>query len=225
MPRKRKGLKIEGANLWYLVGLITSDGCLCSDGRHIDITSSEKEFLEELRNRLGLVSKVCIKNKRLRNQAYRLQIANKNFYNFLLSVGLMPNKSLTLKDLAIPDKFFSDFLRGLIDGDGCIRSWIHPTNKREQWSLRIYSGSIKFLEWLEATIEKILGSRGKLYKHNKQGCCYVLKFGKMAARQIVQQCYYPESFSLERKNLLAEECVSSYIGWNRSKAVDPLDFS
>lgn len=225
MPNKRKELNLKGANLWYLVGLIASDGCLSKDERHIDITASERKFLEELKNELKIAYKIGIKNKGMNNQAYRFQISNKNFYEFLLSIGLTPNKSLTLNEIAVPNGYFGDFLRGLIDGDGCIRSWIHPTNKREQWSLRIYSGSIKFLGWLGQKIDTNLKARGKIYRYNKQGSCFVLKFGKMAARHIVQQCYYPGSFGLERKNLLAEECMNSNLGWNRSKTIDSWEFA
>lgn len=203
-----------------MVGLITSDGCLSSDGRHIDITSKDLGFLQKLKDTFGFSNKIGPKYNTLKQENFHIQFANRNFYDFLLSVGLMPSKSLAIKKLTIPDKYFADFLRGLIDGDGCIRSWVHPTNKREQWSLRIYSGSIKFLVWLEQTIETILKVRGKIYRYNKQGSCYVLKFGKMAARHILQQCYYPGSFGLERKNLLAEECINSNIGWDRSKTID-----
>jgi hypothetical protein len=91
MPYKRKNLNIEGSNLRYLVGLITSDGCLCKDGRHIDITSNDFHFLITLKECLGLKSRVCIKNRGTYKQAYRIQIANKNFYDFLLSIGLMQN--------------------------------------------------------------------------------------------------------------------------------------
>lgn len=225
MPQRRKDLKIEGPNLWYLVGLITSDGCLSGDGRHIDITSKDYEFLNYLRGSLGLLSRVTAKYGLKKKQAFHIQIGNKNFYNFLLSIGLTPNKSLTLNKLNVPVDFFADFLRGLIDGDGCIRNWIHPTNKKEQWSLRIYSGSINFLEWLAKTIENILNARGKIYLNNKQGNCFVLKFGKMSARYIIQQCYYPGSLCLDRKNLLADECINSCIGWKKSKTADLLDYN
>ncbi|MBU1091000.1 MAG: hypothetical protein KKC42_04065, partial [Candidatus Omnitrophica bacterium] len=143
MPQKRKDLKLQGPNLWYLVGLITSDGCLCNDGRHVDITSKNHDFLMTLKEQLGLINKVCLKNKYEQHKAYHIQIGNKNFYDFLLSIGLTQHKSLTLGALEIPNQYFVDFLRGVIDGDGCIRGWIHPSNKREQWSLRIYSGSEK----------------------------------------------------------------------------------
>lgn len=223
MPAHREELKISGANLWYLVGLITSDGCLSSDGRHIDITSKDREFLLKIKTTLNITNKIGEKFNALKQKNFHIQIGNRNFYDFLLSVGLTPNKSLTLKELNIPEAYFPDFLRGLIDGDGCIRNWIHPGNKREQWSLRVYSVSIKFLEWLGQAIEEILKARGKIHKQNKQGTCCELKFGKMAARQIAQQCYYPGSFGLERKNLLAEECINSYAGWRKSRTIDLLN--
>jgi hypothetical protein len=61
MPQKRKDLKIKGANLWYLVGLITSDGCLCPDGRHIDITSKDFAFLQTIKDEIGISNKIGIK--------------------------------------------------------------------------------------------------------------------------------------------------------------------
>jgi hypothetical protein len=57
MPRRRKDLNIKGTNLWYLVGLITSDGNLSPDGRHIDITSSDYDFLLEIKKRIGIENK------------------------------------------------------------------------------------------------------------------------------------------------------------------------
>ncbi len=217
MPQKRKDLKIAGANLWYLVGLITSDGCLSSDGRHIDITSKERDFLEVIKARLGLESQVCIKNKNTPKQAYRIQIANKNFYEFLLSVGLTPNKSLTLEQVQIPKIYFYDFLRGLIDGDGGIQRWIHHTNGREQWNLRVASGSMKFLEWLKKKIEVAIGAKGKFYSEGKNR--FRLKYGKMAAREIVKKCYYEGCFGLQRKIILANSCLDSYRGWRKSKTI------
>lgn len=224
MPNRRKELKIEGPNLWYLVGLITSDGNLSKDGRHINITSKDREFLKGVKVLLRLDNKIGIKYNSLRQEAFHIQISNKNFYEFLLSIGLMPNKSLILEKIKVPGEYFPDFLRGLIDGDGCIRRWTHPTNFREQWSLRIYSGSIPFLEWLRQAVEEYLSACGKIYKDTGlRRNCYILKFGKMAARSIAKQCYYPSCFGLLRKKKLAEECVKSYIGWRRSKTLSSCE--
>ncbi len=217
MPQKRKQLKIKEPNLWHLVGLITSDGCLSSDGRHINITSKEQDFLNNVNRVLGTENRIGTKNKGKVNQAYQIQFANRNFYDFLLSIGLTQNKSLTLGALKIPPQYFVDFLRGVIDGDGCIRSWIHPTNKKEQWSLRIFSGSPEFINWLSSETEQLLNVFGKIHKNANN--TWVLKYGKMAARQIAKQCYYKNCFGLGRKIELAQNCFESYTGWTKSKTV------
>lgn len=219
MPKKRNELFFSGSNLWYLVGLIASDGNLSRDGRHVDITSKDPEFLEELKQVLRLTNKVGVKYGRNHKKAFRIQIGNKNLYELLLSIGLSQKKSLTIGALKIPDEFFVDFLRGLIDGDGSIRRWFHSENLLEQWSLRIYSGSRKFLEWLEGKIKDSLKSNGKIYTYNNQKTVFVLKFGKMAARIILGNCYYENSFSLSRKNRLAHQCINSLVGWQRSKTI------
>lgn len=222
MSQKRKDLQIEGPNLWYLVGLITSDGNLSKDGRHVDVTSKDGGFLEALVEKLKIPSKVCIKNKGTNNEAHRIQIANKNFYDFLMSIGLMPNKSLIINKVDMPDKFFIDFLRGLIDGDGSIRSWTHPTNLHEQWSLRIYSGSKKFITWLRYKIETYLRCKGRIHPEFKptwKNPVYTLKYGKMAAKVILQNCYYKGAFGMSRKTDLANRCLKVSSGWCQSKTL------
>jgi hypothetical protein len=222
MPQKRKELGISGKHLWYLVGLITADGCLSSDGRHIDITSKDKDFLEELKVRLGLVNAIGIKNKDCSNKAYHIQISNKNLYEFLLSIGLMPNKSLRLGTLDINKEAFSDFLRGLIDGDGCWRTWKYSTHSYEQWSLRIFSGSEVFLKWLKLKIEEYVGCRGKIYgcmRRKQKNPIYTLKYGKMSAKEIAQACYSQDTIALSRKAALARKCLISHSGWGNSITV------
>jgi len=222
MPQKRKDLKIEGPNLWYLVGLITSDGNLSKDGRHVDITSKEKGFLEFLIERFDIPNKVCIKNRGTDKEACRIQISNKNFYEFLKSIGLMPNKSLVISKIKVPGKYFIDFLRGIIDGDGSIRRWIHPANLHEQWSLRIYSGSEKFIIWLKYTVENYLNCNGRIhaeFKSTWQNPVYTLKYGKMAAKVILRKCYYKNAFGMHRKIDLAYKCLEATSGWHNSKTL------
>lgn len=211
--------KRDNSILWYLVGLITSDGYLSPDGRHIDVTSKDYKFLDELRKNIYIKNRIGIKNKG-RYKAHRIQISSKSFYQFLVSVGLKTKKSLDIKCVSIPEYRFGDFLRGLIDGDGNIRMWAHPTNQCEQWVLRIYSGSIAFVKWLQNKIEDILNVKGRIYHTiDKKGDGYVLKYGKMAARVILSKCYSKGTFSMARKRILADRCKKSYIGWTKSQTV------
>ncbi len=217
MPNKRKTLNITGSNLWYLVGLIATDGCLSSDGRHIDITSKDYDYLNLLRNTIGITNKIGSKYGIKKQRSFRIQIGNKVLYNFLLSIGLTQKKSLTLRGLNVPHKYFADFFRGVVDGDGCIRKWMHPSNSREQWSLRVYSGSAVFLKWLKNDVECLLNAKGKI--HRKTDNLWILKYGKMAAKEISKNCYYEGCLGLGRKIKLAQECRDSYKGWSRSRTV------
>jgi hypothetical protein len=219
MPHKRKDLNITGPNLWYLVGLITSDGNLSKDGRHVDITANDIQYLSMLKEALGLSNKIGDKHGSGGRISHHIQLANRQFYDFLVSVGLMPRKSLTLKALKIEEFYFHDFLRGLIDGDGSMRRWYHPKNGNQQWSLRVYSGSRDFMEWLEKRIKELYKVDGRLHKDGQKKSLYVLKYGKMAAREILKKCYYDGAFALGRKAALARSCINSYKGWSKSKTV------
>ena len=218
MARKRKVLNFNSSDLWYFVGLLATDGCLSSDGRHIDITAKDKDFLTKLNDRFVLSNKLSVKNKSKNNQAYCISFSNKNFYDFLVSIGLTPNKSLTLGEIKVPDEWFGYFLRGVIDGDGSIRSWLHPSNGIEQWSLRLYSASNTFIEWLKNKIEDLLLVKGKIHKSSRVGrYLYVLKYGKISAKIILRNCYSKNSLSLDRKARLAESCCRSQVKWKKSK--------
>lgn len=212
---------INKNDLWYLVGLITSDGSLSKSGRHVSITSKDCDFLENIKRRLkitNIVGKKYRGNDGYRNDEtyYHIQISSIEFYEFLISIGLFPNKSTTIKAVNVPGLYFNDFLRGVIDGDGSIMKWVHSTNKREQWSLKICSGSADFIEWLNNEIQKKYNVVGRIYK---QKTLYILKYGKMVARKILSNCYYKNSLNLERKHKLAEECIRSYNGWSKSKTI------
>lgn len=114
-------------SLAYAIGLITTDGCLSKDGRHIDLTSKDLEQIENFSKILGLKNKVGLKmNGYSSRQYYRIQFGDVKFYQFLLRIGLTPHKSKTLNSLTVPNKYFRDFLRGLLDGDGHIRTYWDP---------------------------------------------------------------------------------------------------
>lgn len=61
-------------DLWYLVGLITADGCLSSDGRHTDITAKDKDFLQELGARLKISNAIGQKKNGMGLVYRRIQI-------------------------------------------------------------------------------------------------------------------------------------------------------
>ena len=210
--------KAQERHLWYLVGLIATDGCLYRDGRHVEITSKEHAFLNSIKCALKLKNKIGTKYNSFKQCAYRIQIANKCFYDFLLSIGLMPNKSRIINKIKVPQVYFRDFLRGVIDGDGSIKLWTHPKNGKEQASLCITSASEAFMIWLKEYIYDLYRASGRIHKECTGN--WLLKYGKMAAREILMRSYYTGCLGLDRKIAKAREVINSHRGWQHSKLVN-----
>jgi len=175
MPAKQ--ITIGNKKFAYLVGLITTDGSLSSSGRHIIFTSTDKQLLQLFCSILNISTNSIkfqkpsgyTKNKIKYKQAFRIQIGNIYLYKKLLSIGLHPNKSKTLKKLNIPDKYFPDFLRGWIDGDGSIFTYIdnYMSYKKKKYQyLRLYiqlpSASKLHLNWLRNNIKRLINIKGAL---------------------------------------------------------------
>lgn len=217
---------VKPQDLWYAVGLITTDGNLSTDGRHINITSKDEDLLLSVKNGLFLKNKIGRKARghEQEKKYFVLAFGDVNFYKFLQATGLSVKKSLTLGSLDIPDKYFRDFLRGVIDGDGSIEKWRHKSNGYEQWSLRIASAAPLFVEWLKDRIENFFLVKGRIHGYFRQGKknkIYTIKFGKLPAKIILAKCYYPSCISLERKNCLARECLKTENGLSKYGNIVP----
>ena len=203
---------IKPSSLWYFVGLMATDGNLSKDGRHLEITSKNKDHLVSVKKSLGLKTKIGKKSRggSSRKLYPRLQFGDVRLYKYLLSIGLTPKKSLTLGKIKIDQIYFVDFLRGIVDGDGCISTWVHKTNLHRQWSLRITSAAPIFIKWLKKEIEKYFSVKGKLYKYrykDKKNDIYILKFGKLPTKLIITGIYKGSSVFLDRKKKKHLECL------------------
>lgn len=200
------------SGLAYAVGLLASDGCLSSDRRHIDLTSIDKDQLENFSRALGAKFNIGLKDKNSKKHktAYRIQISSVLFYNFLESIGFTQRKSLTLKKINLPNKYFFDFLRGLFDGDGYSYSY---WDKRWKSSFMFYigfcSGSPNFVEWLREKIKKLSKIEGHITKVKRKNTYYQLKYSKYEAVRLVSFLYQnTKCYKLKRKYLKIKGVLS-----------------
>ena len=188
----------------YCVGLITTDGCLSGDGRHIEFSSKDLELVEYIRNGFQLTNRISTKSRGGGPQRYfRIQFGSVTLYQWLCSIGLSPRKSLTLSSMEIPDQLFADFLRGHLDGDGTIivyQDSVFPNSLR--CYTRFYSGSAKHLEWLRTTITRMWAIKGY---QNSDGPIFRLCYAKKASLELLRHLYYDNRLPyLSRKWQIAE---------------------
>jgi len=195
----------------YSVGLITSDGCLQKDGRHIDLTSVDIDQLENFCLAIGRPINVTQKFNSSQQPASRVQFSDVAYYDFLLSVGLTPNKSKTMNALRIPDEFYADFLRGVFDGDGTSYAYM---DKRWRSSYMFYSGftsaSLAFIKFLQDTNLRLIGTSPASIRIGTRA--YNLMYAKADSQKIFNFMYYKQDvLCLARKRIKLEGFIRKNI--------------
>lgn len=188
----------------YVIGLLTTDGSLSSDGRHISFTSKDKELVENVNNGLSISCNFGMKGNGINKEKkyFVIQIGDVLFYKFLMEIGLMPNKTKILSGIKIPNKYFFDFLRGHFDGDGSFYSyWDKRWKNSFMFYLSFASASKKHIYWLQHKISDFLGVFGHITLASGKSC-YQLKYAKSESMKIVRNMYKGTSFlCLRRKHL------------------------
>ncbi|MDP2668467.1 MAG: hypothetical protein Q8P07_01365 [bacterium] len=209
MKPLRKIKIIWSPNLAYAIGLITTDGCLSGDGRHIDFTSKDMILIKTLLKCLGIRNKIGRKTSGYSGRKQgRVQFGDVIFYRFMLGIGLTPAKSKTMADLDIPQKHFFDFLRGHFDGDGTFYSYF---DKRWKNSFMFYtvfiSASKAHIDWLRGRLNTLLKIKGHITHDPKKGA-YQLKYAKRESMEILREMYYNlDVVCLKRKRHKVEKAL------------------
>lgn len=119
-------LPLDSDKAW-LLGLIYGDGCITGNRANtnskIIITSSDEDILTNVNSMFGnglglIIDKRSANYKSIRICSTKLCKELKEYF------GIIPNKSdkLVYPDLALLGEYESDFIRGLLDSDGCFSS-------------------------------------------------------------------------------------------------------
>ena len=198
------------AQLAYAVGLLVTDGNLAKVPGHITFTSKDRQQITNYMRCLGINKKIGkTKSGYNGNISLRVQLKDILFYNFLVSIGVTPAKSKTLKSIAIPDLFFFDFLRGVFDGDGSSYSY---WDKRWKSSFMFYVGfasaSPIFIFWLQRKGYSFLGITGHISADGRK-ITQQLKYAKRESLILLKRMYDSRSVvCLMRKRLKLEKTLA-----------------
>lgn len=214
-PKPTVKVRIKwSADFAYAIGLITTDGNLSPDGRHINFTTKDFEQANNFQKSLGISYKLGRKSRGGGGpkRYYVVQFSDRFFYKFLNSIGLYKAKSRFISKILIPKKYFFDFLRGCFDGDGTTYSY---WDKRWKSSFMYYtsftSGSKEFLLWIRRKIFKEINCKGHLSIHKKKegkNPYYQLRYAKKESLILLSSLYHHQSvICLSRKKLKIDKML------------------
>ena len=184
--------------------------------------SSDIDLLETFRSCLDIKNKIGQSHNDgyAIKPSYRIQFSNVQLYNWLIRIGVTPVKTYTLGEIKIPNIYFRDFLRGHLDGDGSIFSYIDHYNIYKgvtYTNRRVYtkfiSASENHIRWLYNKINQLADLKGALLCKNSprpnRVPMWEIKFAKKESLKLLQWLYYqPNLPCLKRKNLLAKRLIN-----------------
>jgi len=188
----------------YWLGMLFSDGCVSTRNWSVCLKLAEKDlghiikfknFLEDSREgRIRLVTEVKKDGKIYKSYSYT--VYNKHFVKALISLGCVQNKSLILKfpneEIFSDKKFIYDFIRGYVDGDGCI-SARSRVRVKDRLILSIL-GTEDFL----TSVKKYFPQFGSIVK-DKRCKVYKMKCDSNNGDQVAYKLYEHATIYLDRK--------------------------
>ncbi len=194
----------------YAIGLITTDGNLSPDKRHINFTSKDLELIDNFQKSLKINLRIGKKSSSFQGikKYYVVQIGDVQFYKFLLSIGLMPKKTKIVEVIKIPIKYFFDFLRGHLDGDGTFFSYWDPRWKSSFMFYTVFISASKIhIDWIRNELFKLLKIKGHIARDSKKSV-YQLKYAKAESLKLLPKIYYNKGVvCLSRKRLKIEKAL------------------
>lgn len=181
---------VDSSEKAYWLGFIFADGYVSKDNNfELSLSLKDLEHLTNFKEFLKYKGKIYIDQKIGR---CRLQFQDSQIVNSLKSLGCVNRKSLILTFPTIDDGFYSHFIRGYFDGDGCIND-----SKR---SITVdLIGTKEFLESIHDIVDipkyKI---KHRQPKHSPE--VYISQFSGEHARAFGRFIYKNSTIHLNRKH-------------------------
>lgn len=184
--------KIDSQNKFYWIGFLSADGAIVKNSLKIELKDIDKVHLEKFNAFFENLNPIKERINNNNVKCVRTEINSSELVKYLKNYNIIQNKSkvFTIPIDKIPNEYIMDYIRGLIDGDGCIR-----INNHQQISLSFCSGNRKCVE----QFAKIINLENKI---KKDGNTYSIQVtGNIKAKNILDKIYANSSDEnrLERK--------------------------
>lgn len=162
---------INSSEKAYWLGFLYADGYIIYNSKlatyelGIELNSKDDYILKKLSENLGGVHNVEYKHSKKSFNGYDyetdscvLRVYSKQICDDLISLNVVPNKTNS-NLFPICDNYFFDFLRGFLDGDGCIY-----VDHRNHIMVNFTNANDDFLFYINNKVNDLIGISGSIYK-------------------------------------------------------------
>lgn len=137
----------------WLAGLLAADGYVSNDGRYWNLSQSAdkgRELVEVVKNMIDSTAEIRSRKTKLGSDAHSLHTTSKKMCDDLERLyGVVTRKTYTYSGPS-DERFTKEFIRGYIDGDGCIGRY--RTGACDDYLVITMVGTPEFIARLNKTI-------------------------------------------------------------------------
>ena len=224
MPRKYNLQLIEKPNhiTYYLLGAFIADGCV-NNNYCMRLSSKDKKWLKII---APFISNKASVAKVSNSNCFVLNVYNTEIIKWFIANECVPRKSSIVKLPIIPEIFFSHFMRGLFDGDGCITIIKEKSGITSTLRVYIAGGNIDFFNSIKNKLSSLnINSNiivinnanksicGRLPKNYKDS--YRLTINGKNAIKFCEFIYNNDQLYLSRKKAIFKKYLKIHIKNNK----------
>ena len=193
--------KKDSKEKFYWLGFIAADGCVRNNSLIIELKDIDAEHLQKFNSFFENTKELNYRVNDLGCKCVSAAIYSYELLEVLKEYNIVPCKSttFTIPTDKIPQEYLLHFIRGLIDGDGCIRF-----NNHQQISLGFCSGNEKCV----TQVLEILGLDNKIIKD--KNTYHFSVTGNIKAKRALDKIYMnsDDSIRLNRKYNIYKKTLS-----------------
>ena len=194
---------IDSEDKAYFLGFIAADGCIFKNSLIITLSSVDKHILERLVRVMKSNHAIFTKKRRTSygvGEYSWLVITHKDLVKDLAKYTIVPRKTSTVTVPEIRGELMRHFIRGYVDGDGCLSMYRH---RKEGWKFGLsICGNPAFLQTIRdhfLKITKSLGYMSKRHKNSKSNVEALCYSGCNTVPALVEYLYKDSTIFLNRK--------------------------
>jgi hypothetical protein len=197
--------KIDTEEKAYFLGLMYADGCIHKNITRLALQEDDKDILEKFLKSLEANFNLYLDNSPQKKnpkwkKRYVLSLTNKTMVKNLISVGCLYKKTKILKFPTkdqVPENLLRHFIRGYIDGDGCIYTTISKIG-----NIRCSLSLVSTKEFCDEFISIVLKSTNIKFSCSKTKSNNIFRLainGRQQTEKILDWIYKDATVFLDRK--------------------------